>query len=214
MKDSLRLLVSIAALMSGLPASMLAAEPNQSGTAPTTVIKEVLRSEGGRDRHWVVRSNSIIIQEHFLIAHGDLHAMVEYPDGVKTPQIDAPRHDTNAASVMTVFWPNGKRMSRTAQVGGLANGEDRIWWSNGQIARDAHFVGDRPDGTWKYFDQKGRPLGEGIFIFGGRLSGVFLGNDRPGFEFFLLTSYPMKKSRYENGQLKEEEDWLKELEMR
>ena len=210
--DALRLLIAIAALNTGLPTSMSAAEPNKSGAAPTNGIKEVLRREDGKDRHWVVRSNSMIIQEHGLTAHGDLHVMIEYLHGVKTPQMDAPNQDTNAASVTTVFWPNGKRMSRTPQVGGLAHGQDRIWWPNGQIAREAHFVRGKPDGVWKYFDQKGRPLGEGIFALSARQSGVFFGKDSPGGDIFF-TIYPMKKSRYEHGQLKEEEDWLKELEM-
>ena len=212
MNDSLRLLIAIAALIAGLSASISAAEPNESGAAPTNLIKEVLRREDGKDRHWVVRSNSMIIQEHGLTAHGDLHVMIEYTHGVNTPQMDAPKQETNAASVTTIFWPNGKRMSRTPQVGGLAHGEDRIWWPNGEIAREAFFVRGKPDGVWKYFDQKGRLLGEGTFALSARQSGVFFGKDRPGGDFFF-TSYPMKKSRYEHGQLKEEEDWLKELEM-
>jgi hypothetical protein len=207
MNDFLRLLISIAALISGLPASMSAAEPDESAAAPTNVIKEVLRREDGKDRHWVVRSNSMIVQEHGLTAHGDLHVMVEYPDGVKTPQIDAPKHDTNAVSVMTVFWPSGKRMSRTSQVGGSPHGEDRIWWPNGKIAREAHFARGHPDGVWKYFDQKGHQLGEGTFLFGGRQSGVFFGNDSPGGNYFF-SNYPMKKSRFENGHLEEARDWL------
>jgi hypothetical protein len=212
MNDPLRLLITIAALVAGLPTTMPAAEPHESAAAPTNVIKEVLLREDGKDRHWVVRSNSMIIEEHGLTAHGDLHVMVEYTHGVRTPQIDAPKRDTNAASITTIFWPNGKRMSRTPQVGGLVHGDDRIWWRNGHIAREAHFVGGKPDGVWKYFDQKGNALGEGTFAFGARQSGVFFGKDSLGGNFFF-TSYPMKKSRYEQGHLKEEQDWLNEMEM-
>ena len=211
MKNPLGLLIAVAAWTFGLlPTTMSAAELNSSGPTPTNWIKEVLLRDDGKDRHWVIRSNSMIIQEHGLTAHGDLHVMVEYTHGVEAPQIDAPRRDTNAASVTTVFWPNGRRMSRTAQIGGLANGEDRIWWPDGHVAREAHFISGKPDGVWKYFDQTGRPLGEGTFVLGARQSGVFFGKDSPGGDFFF-TIYPMKKSRYEHGQLKDEEDWLKEL---
>src|SRR5262249_1367262 len=131
MKDPLPHLITTAAAITCLSTNVLAAEPGENETVPTNAIKEVLLREDGKDRHWVIKSNSVIVQEHYLTAHGDLRVMIEYTDGVKAPQVDAPERDTNAASVSTMFWPNGRRMSRTPQVGGLANGEDRVWWPNG-----------------------------------------------------------------------------------
>jgi hypothetical protein len=210
MKDPLPHLITTPVAIICLSTKILAADTNERERAPTNVAKEVLLREDGKDRHWVIKSNSVIVQEHCLTVHGDLHVMIEYPHGVKAPQVDAPERGTNAASVTTWFWPNGRRMSRTPQVGGLANGDDRVWWPSGQLAREAHFARGKPDGVWKYYDRKGRSLGEGAFALGARQSGVFFGNDNPGGAFFF-TNYPMMKSRYDQGQMKEEEIWLKEL---
>ena len=196
-----------------LLAWVLSARAADAGHSQTKRSKEVLKREGGKDRHWLIKSNKLIVEEHGLTAHGDLHLMVEYSEGVQTPQIDATSKDTNAPSVATMFWPNGKRMSRTPAIGGAANGQDLLWWPNGKLFRQADFVMGIPTGVWKYWDQKGKFVGEGTYNNGKRQKGVFVGDDRSGL-FFFFTSYPMKLQSFENGVLKEEHDFLKELKMR
>ncbi len=181
-----------------------------AATNQNKLSKEVIKREGGKDRHWLVKSNALIIEEHGLTAHGDLHLMVEYPKGVQAPQIDVPTKATNIESVATMFWPDGKHMSRTPAVGEAANGQDRLWWPNGKLFREAQFVMGTPTGTWKYYDKRGELIGKGTFENGKRQSGVFIGDDRSGFAFFF-TSYPIKQQSFESGVLSEEVEFLKEL---
>lgn len=188
-------------------------EPNSTlsadGAATNSLSKEVILHEDGKDRHWLVKSNGVIIEEHGLTAHGDLHVLFEYPTGVRAPQIDAPAKDTNIQSVATMFWRGGTRMSRTPLVGEIPNGQDFLWWPNGKMFREARFVMGTPVGVWKYYDRKGGRIGEGVFQDGKRKSGMFIGGNRAGY-FFFFTSYPIKQQQFENGVLKEEMDFLKE----
>src|SRR5690242_7945206 len=95
-----------------------------AASAQNKLSKEVLVHQDGTDRHWLVKSNGVIIQEHGLTAHGDLHLLIEYPKGVRAPQLDASTKDTNIESVAIMFWRDGARMSRTPMVGEAPNGHD------------------------------------------------------------------------------------------
>jgi hypothetical protein len=185
--------------------------PTNSEQANTaTLTKEVLLHEDGQDRHWIMKAGNLIREEHYLTAHGDLHFVVEYPKGVRNPQVDSKDVKENAEAVTRGYWRNGKRMSATPQVGEKANGQDFAWWPNGNIAREALFVMGKPSGRWKFYDQSGIPVGEGTHEGGRRWSGVFVGSENPGADFFL-TMYPMKKKTYKDGNLVQEEEFLKEL---
>jgi hypothetical protein len=174
------------------------------------VSKEVITQVDGKDRHWLIKSNAVIIEEHGLTAHGDLHVMAEYPKGVRTPQLDASAKATNVESVVTMFWRDGTRMSRTPMIGEKSNGLDRLWWPNGKIFREAEFVMGTPAGVWNYYDKEARLIGKGTFRNGTRQSGLFIGDNRAGY-FFFFTNYPIKQQTFENGVLKEEKEFLKEL---
>src|SRR5260370_31250438 len=78
-------------------------EAAEAANKQTKLSKEVIKHEDGKDRYWLVKSNALILEEHYLTAHGDLHVMVEYPKGVQAPQIDGPTKDTNIESVATMF---------------------------------------------------------------------------------------------------------------
>jgi len=176
----------------------------------SSLKKEVLLQEDGQDRHWVMRADGMIMEEHYLTAHGDLHVVVEYPKGVHNPQVDARGEKENVESVVKGFWRNGKRMSATPQVAEKANGRDLVWWPSGSIAREALFVMGTPTGTWKFYNESGQVLWEGTYKNGKRWSGTFIGSERPGADFFL-TMYPMKKITFGGGVLLHEEEFLKEL---
>ncbi len=135
--------------------------------------------------------------------------MVEYPKGVQAPQIDAPTKDTNIESVATMFWASGTLMSRTPMIGEAPKGQDFLWWPNGKLFREAQFVMGTPTGVWKYYDKKGKLIGNGAFQNGKRQSGLFIGDNRSGF-FFFFTLYPMKQQKFENGVLTEEVEFMKE----
>jgi hypothetical protein len=175
-----------------------------------TLTKEVLLREDGQDRHWVMKADNVIKEEHYLTAHGDLHFVVEYPKGVQSPQVDSKGPKEDVEAVAKGFWRNGKPMSITPQVGEKANGQDFAWWPNGSIAREAQFAMGARIGTWKFYDQAGKLVGEGTYKDGKRWSGVFTGSENPGADFFL-TMYPMKKKIYQDGNIVREEEFLKEL---
>jgi len=176
---------------------------------PTDLTKEVLPHEDGIDRHWIMKSGDLIKEEHYLTAHGDLHFIVEYAKGVPSPQVDSSGAKEGAEAVVRGFWRNGKRMSVTPQVGEKANGQEFAWWPNGNIAREAQFAMGAPSGTWGFYDQSGKLVGEGIYQNGERWRGLFIGSDSPGADF--LTMYPMKKKTYQDGKLVREQEFLKEL---
>jgi len=184
-------------------------EAAEAANKQTKLSKEVIKHEDGKDRHWLVKSNALILEEHGLTAHGDLHVMVEYPKGVQAPQIDAPTKDTNIESVATMFWSSGTLMSRTPMIGQAPNGQDFLWWPNGKLFREAQFVMGTPTGLWNYYDKKGKLIGNGAFQNGKRQSGLFIGDNRSGF-FFFFTLYPMKQQKFENGVLTEEVEFMKE----
>jgi hypothetical protein len=169
--------------------------------------KEVIKEEDGVERHWLVKSDGLIVEEHGLTIHGNLHLMVQYPKGVRGPQIDSPNRDTNAESVATMFYRSGTRMSRPPMVGEEPNGKDFLWWPNGKLFREARFVMGTPTGVWKYYDKEGRLVGKGRFRHGKPQSGLFVGSDRSGY-FFFFTSYPIKQQKYENGVLSQETDFF------
>ncbi len=184
-------------------------KPSEQPKTPT-LTKEVLLREDGQDRHWVMKADNVVKEEHYLTAHGDLHFVIEYPKGVHSPQVDSKGAKENAEAVAKGFWRNGKPMSVTPQVGEKANGQDFAWWPNGSIAREAHFAMGTPTGTWKFYDQAGKIVGEGTYKDGKRWSGRFTGSENPGADFFL-TIYPMKKKTYQDGNIVREEEFLKEL---
>src|SRR5262245_23840724 len=72
------------------------------------LTKEVLLHEDGQDRHWVMKADNLIKEEHYLTAHGDLYFMIEYPKGVHSPQVDSKREKENAEAIAKGFWRNGK----------------------------------------------------------------------------------------------------------
>ncbi len=199
-------LVAVATAAFGLRSTSAA---DDAASNQKKLSKEVITHEDGKDRHWLVKSNGFIIEEHGLTAHGDLHLMIEYPKGVRAPQIDGPTRDTNAESVATMFWRGGTRMSRTPAIGETPNGQDLLWWPNGKVFREAQFVMGTPTGIWKYYDKEGGLIGKGVFRDGKRQSGLFIGDDRSGF-FFFLTNHPIKQQKFENGVLKEQVDFLRE----
>jgi len=208
----MRSLLTLAVLTATLSTSPSFAAPAAVTNSPATLSKVVLQHEDGTDRHWLIKSNALIIEEHYLT--GDLHVMVRYPNGVRTPQVDAPPKDldANVESIATVFWSNGKRMSLTPMIGGKPNGQDFVWWPGGQLAREAHFAMGDPTGVWKFYDQQGKSVGEGTFKNGKPADGIFIGEDSAGGDFFL-TDYPIRKKRYENGVVKEREVFLRRLNM-
>jgi hypothetical protein len=175
-----------------------------------TLRKVVLLREDGRDRHWIMKAGDLIKEEHYLTAHGDLHFVLEYPKGVQSPQVDCKGAKANAEAVARGFWQNGKPMSVTPQVGEKANGQDFAWWPNGSIAREAHFAMGTPTGTWKFYDQAGKLVGEGIYKDGKRWSGILTGSENSGANFFL-TAYPMKTTTYVDGNIVREDEFLKEF---
>ena len=183
-----------------------------SSTSKDKLSKEVIAHQDGKARHWLVRSNGFIIEEHALTAHGDLPIVFEFPKGALSPQIDAPPESTNVEAVAKMFWRDGTLMSRTPMRGGLPNGEDFLWWPNGKLFREARFSMGKPVGLWKYYDKNGRPLGEGVFRDGKRQSGMFIGGNRSGY-FFFFTAYPIVQQKFEDGALKEQTDFLNEPEL-
>ena len=112
MKTHRQLVITLVTTVTWLLVSESAAWAAEGSAAQPS--KEVIKREDGKDRHWVIKSNGLIVEEHGLTAHGDLHLMVEYAKGVQSPQIDALSRDTNAASVTTIFWPTGRRNSSAA----------------------------------------------------------------------------------------------------
>jgi len=110
----------------------------------TNLVKEVILRESGMDRHWLIRSNSLIVEEHGITVHGDLPLVVEYPKGARAPQIGAfTNREPNIESIRTMFGRSGKRISRTPMVGEAANGADFLWWPNGKQFREAQFKMER-----------------------------------------------------------------------
>src|SRR6059036_884137 len=75
-----------------------------------SLTKEVLLREDGQDRHWVMKAGSLIKEEHYLTAHGDLHFVVEYAKGVLSPQVDSTGEQEKAEAVTKGFWRNGRLM--------------------------------------------------------------------------------------------------------
>lgn len=198
---------SVLAMLSGCNS-----KGKQSGEVklPAHESRVVLLQEDGEDRHWVIKNKGLILEEHGLTAHGDLHVIAEYPKGVRKPQFDAAERDETAEAVSTIFWPNGNRMCRTHIIGAKENGKDLVWWPNGNLAREADFSMGAPNGTWSFFDQAGKLVGEGTFQDGVRMTGAFIGNDRSGSDYFL-SGFPMKKQIFENGAMKAEDVFLEEL---
>lgn len=185
-------------------------KPSEQKAVAATRTKEVLLQVDGEPRHWVIRSGGLIVEEHYLTAHGDLHYVVEYPKGVRNPQVDSPQKEKDVESAVKGFWPNGKPMSVTPCSGERPNGRDLVWWPSGSLARKSLFVMGSPTGAWKFYDESGRLVGTGIYENGKRRNGIFVGNEHAGADFFV-TTYPMKKQTFENGVLKHEEDFVKEL---
>jgi antitoxin component YwqK of YwqJK toxin-antitoxin module len=136
--------------------------------------------------------------------------VVSYPKGVHHPQVDAKNTEEGVQSVAEAFWRNGKQMASTPQIGMKANGRDRAWWPNGNLAREAVFALGSATGTWKFYDESGKFVGEGTYKNGKRYQGIFIGSDASGGGFFL-TSYPMKLQTYSNGGFLNEGIFLKEL---
>ncbi len=147
--------------------------------------REVLLRQDGQDRHWVVRHHGLIVEEHYLTAHGDIPVVIEYAKGVRTPQVDSNEKEKAGTSRVRMFWPKGQMMSETSAFDGEADGSDRVWWQSGKLARDAVFEHGEPVGVWKFYRPSGELLGEGAFKDGKRQSGVFLGLDNPGGDFFF-----------------------------
>ena len=108
-----------------------------------------------------------------------------------------------------MFWRNGKQMSTTPQIDQKPNGQDFAWWPNGNLAREAVFALGSPTGTWKFYDELGKFVGEGTYKDGKRYQGTFIGSDASGGGFFF-TSYPMKLQTFSNGGSLSEEIFLNE----
>lgn len=165
--------------------------------------REVLLRQDGQDRHWVVRSHGLIVEEHYLTAHGDLPVVIEYAKGVRTPQVDSQQKEKAGVSRVKMFWPKGQMMSETSALNGEAHGPDRIWWEGGKLAREAVFEHGEPVGVWRFYRPTGEFLGQGTFKDGKRRGGVFVGLDNPGGDFF----FGHKMQVFENGKMIREEDF-------
>ncbi len=156
-----------------------------SGCSPESKSNEVLVRQDGQDRHWIVRKDGLIVEEHYLTVHGDVHVVIEYEHGVKTPQLKSHERGGTGASRVKMFWPKGEIMSETSAFDGLPNGTDRVWWETGHLAREGSFEHGRPVGVWKYYRRSGEFFGEGSFLAGRRHDGTFVGLDNSGGNFFF-----------------------------
>ena len=165
--------------------------------------REVLLRRDGQDRHWVVRRHGLIVEEHYLTAHGDIPVVIEYAKGVRTPQVDSKQKEKAGTSRVRMFWAKDKMMSETSAFDGEAHGPDRVWWQSGKLAREAVFEHGKPVGLWKFYRPSGELLGEGTFKDAKRQSGVFLVLDNPGGDFF----FGHEMQVFENGNVIRKEEF-------